>query len=128
MADRRMLLSQGVRAAFAASLALALMQPALGAPGHSDLDKGTEDLPRLSEIALDVSGLAPPRTTTLTGSDENADRTALSPELVTNTEVAAPEAPAETPPLPSGVMKAQVPGVSNEDLLRYKRHMLRKDI
>ena len=128
MADRRLLLSQGIRAAFAASLALALMQPALGAPGDQDRDKGAEDLRPLSEIGLDVSRLSALETTTPAASDETADRAALARELVTDAEVAAPEAPSETPPVPSGAMKAQVPGLSDEDLLRYKRQMLRKDI
>jgi len=128
MADRRLLLSQGIRAAFAASLALALMQPALGAPGYQDRDKGAEDLQPLSEIALDVSSLSPLETATLTASDETADRAATPRELVTDAEVAAPDAPSETPPVLSGAMKAQVPGLSSEDLLRYKRQMLRKDI
>ena len=128
MADRRLLLSRGIRAAFAASLALALMQPALGAPGYQDRDKGAEDLQPLSEIALDVSRLSSLETTTPAASDETANRAALARELVTDAEVAAPEAPSETPPVPSGAMKAQVPGLSSEDLLRYKRQMLRKDI
>ena len=128
MADRRLLLSQGIRAAFAASLAVAVMQPAFGAPGYQDRDKGAQDLQPLSEIALDVSRLSPLETTTLAVSDETADRAAPPRELVTNAEVAAPEAPSATPPVPSGAMKAQVPGLSNEDLLRYKRQMLRKDI
>jgi len=128
MADRRLLLSQGIRAAFAASLALALMQPALGAPGYQDRDKGAKELQPLSEIALDVSTLSPLESKTLASSDETADRVARPRELVTDAEVAAPEAPSETPPVPSGAMKAQVPGLSNEDLLRYKRQMLRKDI
>lgn len=134
----------------AATLALVVVLPAAqAAPGLSETDTGTQEALIVSDSGLDASTILEDRAAIGNLSDASAIAESLiearldtrlsdAPQghALSDASVPTAEAAIDTQgtdvsvlrALPSPSMNTQVPGLSEAELLRYKRQMLRKDI
>jgi len=137
-------------ASIAAILSLIVVLPtAQAAPGLAETDDGTQEALLVSDSGLDASPSLENRAAIGNLSDAAAIAEGLiearldaqlfdAPQRPALSDASVPTAEASIDaqgtnasvlrPLPSPSINTQVPGLSEAELLRYKRQMLRKDI